>query len=142
LIGVSAGMTEALLTRQRFGYKKISEIISVCGWSWPEVGMSDLELRRLNDLRGPNPIFGEAIQKYTELYIGKYEKGTFVGRFEPDDWKKILTFVAEKDQFVPRNCCVIAPVMKVIEMKGVDHIGGIIRAIGKTKIMKEFIERR
>lgn len=142
LIGIDIGSTMALIARERFGCRKISEIISVCGWNWPELGLRSSETQKLNNLRQLNPLFGDAIKKYTNLYVGEYDKfGKVLGKIEYSDWHKILTFVAKNDEVVPRNCNVIGPVMDVVEVRG-NHVDGILSALTETKTMKEFIERK
>jgi hypothetical protein len=120
-----------LIARQKHGCKKVSEIISVCGWNWPEIGLRSSEAEKLKVLRSSSPSFKEAIHKYTELFVGK---------FEASDWNKILTFAAKDDEIVPRNCNVIGPVMEVVGVKG-NHAEGILNALKKTKKIREFIER-
>lgn len=142
LIGIGMGMTEALMVRQKYGDKKISELISVCGWNWPELGLRSLEKLKLNNLLQASPIFGKVIKKYTDLYVGEFDKfKRIINRFEVSDWNKILTFVATDDEIVPRNCSVIGPVMEVVEVRG-NHVEGILNALTETKVMREFIERK
>lgn len=144
LIGIGEGMTAALLTRHKYGENKISEIVSVCGWSWPEIGLRNFELEKLNGLRESNPVFGQMIKKYTKLFLGEISKANEVAdRFVESDWKRILAFVAENDQFVPRNCSVIGPVMEVIEMEGQNHVEGIVSALTtRKKEIRKFILRK
>lgn len=142
LMGIDIGMSQALIARQKYGQMKVSELISVCGWNWPELGLRSFEIQKLNDLRQISPIFGKTIRKYTDLFVGKFNKfNRVVSRFEPFHWNKILTFVAKNDEIVPRNCNVIGPVMEVVEVRG-NHAGGILNALKETEKMKEFIERR
>lgn len=142
LMGIGVGATMALIARQKFGYEKISDLIMVCGWSWPELGLRKSELEKLNTLRQTSAVFGEAIKKYTKLYLGETEKvNEPVGKFMPSDWNKILALIADNDELIPRNCSVIGPIMEVVEVEG-RHKKGILNALGETVKIKNFIERK
>ncbi len=132
LVGISVGMTEAIIARHRCGIDKVSEIISVCGWGWPEIGLTRDEIEKLDKLKRANPVFGEAMEVYKEMFINS---------FQPSDWNRIMGFVATEDQIIPRNCSVINGMEKVVEVKG-DHIGGILKAFEEVEVMGEFIRKQ
>lgn len=142
LVGIDIASVATLIARQKHGCKKVSEIISVCGWNWPEIGLRKSEAEKLKVLRSSSPSFNEAIRKYTNLFLGEYDGKLhrIADRFEASDWNKILTFVAKDDEIVPRSCNIIGPVMEVVGVRG-NHTEGIVNAFKNTKKIKEFIER-
>lgn len=130
LIGISAGMVVALVAKNKYG-NKISKIISLCGWSRPKIKLSQEEKKKFKALAKPNNVFREGVEKYTKIYK----------EILPEDWKKMMVFWAENDEFIPKSCCVHKG-MKAIEMKIVEHVGGILLGLTKTKEMREFIEKK
>jgi len=130
LIGISAGMVAALLAKHKYG-AKISKIISLCGWCRPKIKLSYQERKKYLVLARPNPVFKEAVKKYTKIYK----------EILPKDWKKMMVFWAENDEYVPKSCCVHRG-MKSEELKILEHIGGILFALTKTGDMKNFIEKK
>jgi hypothetical protein len=130
LIGISAGMVAALVAKNKYG-DKISKIISLCGWSRPKIKLSHEENKKFKDLVKRNSVFGEAVQKYTKIYK----------EILPKDWKKMMVFWAENDEFIPKSCCVHKGV-KAVEMKIVEHVGGILLGLTRVKDMREFIEKK
>lgn len=128
LVGVSAGMIPSLMARNKFGEKKIPKIISLCGWSRPKINLSEIEEKKFNNLVKNDPVFGEAVLTYTKIYKN----------IKTNDWQDILIFWAENDEFVPESCC-IHEGAKLIELKLVEHVSGILLGLTKIKEIKEFI---
>lgn len=129
LIGISAGMVAALIARHKYGEAKIPKVISLCGWSRPKIKLNEMENKKFWDLAKPNSVFREAVEKYTKIYKD----------ILPKDWKEMMVFWAENDEFVPKSCCVHRG-MKATEMKIVEHISGILLALTKTKEIRKFVE--
>jgi len=130
LIGISAGMVAALVAKNKYR-DKIPKIISLCGWSRPKIKLSYEENKKFKALAKPNSVFREAVGEYTKIYKN----------FLPKDWKNMMVFWAENDELIPKSCCVHKGV-KAVEMKIVEHIGGILFAMTQTKEIKEFIEAK
>jgi len=130
LIAISAGMVAALVAKNKYG-DKVSKIISLCGWSRPKIKLSYKEKKHYKALTDQNIVFKEAVAEYTKIYKN----------ILPKDWKKMMVFWAENDEYVPKSCCV-HPGMKGIKMKILNHVAGILIAVGRTKEMREFIERK
>jgi len=132
LMGIGVGMTEAIMARHKYGRDKIPEVISVCGWSWPEIGLTSDEIEKLDKLKKDNPVFREAMEVYKEMFINS---------FRSDDWKRIMGLVASEDEIIPKNCSVINEMERVVKVEG-DHVGGILKAFGEVGVLREFIERK
>jgi len=129
LVGISAGMVAALVAKNKYG-DKIPKIISLCGWSRPKINFSYNEKKYYKALTNQNKVFKEAIVQYTKIY--KY--------ILPKDWKKMMVFWAENDELIPKSCSVHRG-MKAKKLKIVEHVGGILLALTKTKEIREFIEK-
>lgn len=130
LVAISAGMIPSLMARNKYGKEKIPKIISLCGWSRPKIDFNEIEERKFDSLRGPNPVFGEAVGEYTKIYK----------KISLKDWRDIMIFWAENDEFVPKSCC-IHEGAKLVELKLVEHVSGILLGLSKTKEIKEFMEK-
>lgn len=130
LMGISAGMIPSLMARNKYGKEKIPKIISLCGWSRAKIKLNDLEKKKYFNLAKANPVFGEAVEEYTKIYK----------EILPKDWQDTMIFWAENDEFVPKSCCVHKGA-KLVELKLVEHVSGIILGLSKTKEIKEFIEK-
>lgn len=130
LFGISAGMVASLVAKNKFG-EKIPKIISLCGWSRPKAKFSYKEKKYYKALTDRNLVFKEAVAEYTKIYKN----------IKPSDWKNMMVFWAENDEFIPKSCSVHRG-MKATEMKIVEHVGGILLALTRTKDIKEFIERK
>jgi hypothetical protein len=128
LMGISAGMVAALVAKNKYG-DKIPKIISLCGWSRAKIKLNDLEKQKYLNLARPNSVFKEAVEKYTKIYK----------EILPKDWQDMMVFWAENDEYIPKSCCVHRG-MKAEEMKIVEHVGGILLALTKTKEIKEFLK--
>ena len=131
LIGISAGMMPTLRARNKYGKDKIPKMVSLCGWSRAKIKLNDLERKKYLALAKPNPVFKEAAKEYTKVYK----------EILPKDWQDIMVFWAENDEFVPKSCCVHKG-MKAEEMKIVEHVGGILLGLTKTKEIKNFIKEK
>jgi hypothetical protein len=131
LVAISAGMIPSLMVRNKYGRTKIPKIISLCGWSRAKKDLDQIEQKKFDNLRGPNPVFGEAVEEYTKIYK----------KILPKDWKDIMIFWAENDEFVPKSCCIHRGA-KLVELKLVEHVSGILLGLSKTKEIKEFIEEK
>jgi hypothetical protein len=130
LIGISAGMVAALVAKNKYG-DKVPKIISLCGWSRPKIKLSYKEKKYYKALTGRNKTFKEAIAEYTKIYKN----------ILPKDWKNMMVFWAEHDEYIPKSCSVHRG-MKTKKLKIVEHVGGILLALTKTKDIREFIERK
>ncbi|MFA6007120.1 MAG: hypothetical protein WC784_00540 [Candidatus Shapirobacteria bacterium] len=130
LMGISAGMVPSLMARNKYGKDKIPKIISLCGWSRAKIKMNDLEKKKYHNLAKTNPVFKEAVGEYTKIYK----------EILPKDWQEMMVFWAENDEYIPKSCCVHRG-MKAEEMKIVEHVGGILLALTKTKEIRNFIEK-
>jgi predicted peptidase len=128
LIGISAGMVASLIAKNKYG-DKIPKIVSICGWSRPKIKLDELERKKFWYLAKTNHIFKEGVEKYTKIYKNILQK----------DWENIMVFWAENDVFVPKSCCVHKG-MRATELKIVEHVGGILLGLTKTKEIREFIE--
>lgn len=134
LMGVGVGMTEAIMARHKYGIDKIPEVISACGWGWPEVGLTSDEIEKLDKLEKDSPVFREAMEVYKEMFIN-------INSLRSKDWKRIMGFVASEDEIIPRNCSVINEMERVVKVEG-NHVGGILKAFGEVNVLREFIERK
>lgn len=130
LIGISAGMVVSLIAKNKYG-DKIPKIISLCGWSRPKIKLNEMEREKFWALAKPNHVFKEGVEKYTKIYKNLL----------PKDWENVMVFWAENDEFVPKSCC-LHKGMKATELKIVEHVGGILLGLTKTKEMREFIEKK
>jgi hypothetical protein len=128
LIGISAGMVASLMAKNKYG-DKIPKIISLCGWSRAKIKLTCKEKKYYKVLADRNFLFKEAVEKYTKVHKN----------ILPKDWKNIMVFWAENDEFVPKSCC-LHKGMKATELKIVEHVGGILLGLTKTKEIREFIE--
>lgn len=129
LIGISAGMVTALVAKNKYG-KKIPKIISLCGWSRPKIKLTYKEKKYYKALINRNRTFKEAVAEYTIIYKN----------ILPKDWKNMMVFWAENDELIPKSCCVHLG-MKATKMKILEHVGGILLALTRTKEIREFIEK-
>lgn len=129
LIGISAGMLPSLVARHKYGENKIPKIISLCGWSRPIINLNNLEQKKFDYLRKFHLVFKEAAEEYTKVYK----------KILPKDWKDIMVFWAENDEFIPKSCCVHKG-MKAEKLKLVEHVSGILLGLTKTKEIKSFLE--
>ena len=130
LIGISAGMVTSLIAKNKYG-DKIPKIISLCGWSRPKIKFNELERKKFWALARPNHVFNEGVEEYTKIYKN----------LSPKDWKNVMVYWAENDEFIPKSCC-LHKGMKATELKIVEHVGGILLGLTKTKEMREFIEKK
>ena len=128
LIGLSAGMTASLIAKNKYP-EKISKIISICGWTREDINLNNNERRKLDALRGPNPVFGQAVAAYTGIH----------DTLKESDWGNVFGMWTRLDEFVLKSCCVHEGMGEVRELKGVEHVGGILLGLTKTKEMREFI---
>ena len=131
LIGISAGMVSALIAKSKYG-DKIAKIISLCGWSRPKIELTYKEKKYYKALTDRNLVFKEAVTEYTKIY----------GNLTPQDWKSMMVYWAENDEYIPKSCCVHEAMGEVIKMKLLTHVGGILYALTKTIEIKEFINRK
>lgn len=129
LIGLSAGMTASLIAKNIYS-EKIPKIISICGWSRPDNNLTSFERKKLDALRIPNPVFGEAVAAYTVIH----------DNLSLNNWEKILLFWAEHDKIVPESCSKHNGMVEMRKMKGVEHVSGILLGLTKTKEMRRFLE--
>lgn len=127
LIGISAGMVASLVAKNKYG-DKIPKIVSLCGWSREKVKLNYLEKKKYLELANRNKVFKEAVEEYTKIHKN----------ILPKDWKNMMVFWAENDEFIPKSCSVHKG-MVAIEMKIVEHVGGILLALTRTREIKEFI---
>ncbi|MFA5025701.1 MAG: hypothetical protein WC503_04300 [Candidatus Shapirobacteria bacterium] len=129
LFGISAGMVAALAAKNKYGVK-IPKVISLCGWSRPKIKFTYNERKYYKALVDRNIVFKEAVAEYTKIYKN----------ILPKDWKNMMVFWAENDEYIPKSCCVHRG-MKATEMKILTHVGGILLALTRTKEIMEFIEK-
>lgn len=129
LIGISAGMVASLIAKNKYG-EKIPKIISLCGWSRPKINFSYKEKKYYKALADRNKTFKESVAEYTRIYKN----------ILPKDWKNMMVFWAENDEYIPKSCCVHKG-MKAKKLKIVAHVGGILLALTRTKEIREFIEK-
>lgn len=131
LIGLSAGMTASLIAKNKYG-EKIPKIISLCGWSREDNNLTSFERKKLDNLRLPNPVFGQAVSVYTEIH----------DNLSLDNWEKILLFWAEHDKIVPESCSKHSGMVEMRKIKGVGHVRGILLGLTKIGEMRRFIEAK
>lgn len=131
LIGISAGMVAALVAKNKYG-DKIPKIISLCGWSRPKINLSIKEKKYYKALTDRNTVFEDAVTEYTKIYKN----------ITPQDWKNMMVFWAENDEYVPKSCSVYQGMGEVQKMNLLGHVGGILYALTRTIEIKEFINRK